>query len=109
MTDPEEKDLEYIRTTYMPDLVLQYHNALYFSAHAVSSAYLVECMNLAKQVGDNDELTRLFVQTGRMGELVDALALSSKALVNTQSKSKRDFESGETMGIWDVDDHDHYS
>ena len=98
----EESDFEYIRTRYMADFILQYHNALYFSAHAVSSRYLVECMELAKQVGDNQEVTGIFIKTGRMRELVDALALSSKALVNTQAKNKKSFESGERMGIWDV-------
>lgn len=62
----------------------------------------MECMNLAKQVADNEPLTQIFVSARRMGELVDALALSSKAIVNTKAKHKKRFPNGETLGIWDV-------
>lgn len=40
-----------------------------------------------------------------MRELVDALAMSSKAMVNTRANSKSDkkLPGGETMGIWNVE------
>lgn len=101
-TETEEAELEYIRVTYVPELILQYHNVLYFSARTLTSEYLVDCMNLSTQVADNQELTRVFVAARRMTELVDALALSSKAIVNTRSAGKKKFANGETLEIWDV-------
>ena len=105
----ERRNLQTILTTYVDDFILQYHNALYFSTHVISSQYLVECMNLSNQVADNAAMTDLFVRMGRMRELVDALALSSKALVNTGGESKKGFGSGETMGIWDVKNNPNHS
>ena len=63
----------------------------------------MDCMNLAKDVGDNEELTRIFMAGRRMSELVDALALSSKAIVNTKAKNKKTFPNGESLHIWDVE------
>lgn len=37
-----------------------------------------------------------------MAELVDALALASKAMVLTDPKNDRTFENGQTLGIWRV-------
>ncbi|KAL5336919.1 107-domain-containing protein [Aspergillus crustosus] len=100
--EKEAAEFEEIRNTYIPELFLEYHSALYFSAHVISSDYLVQCMNLALQVSENDFLTRSFVAAGRMAELVDALALSSKAMVNARAKSGARLLGGESLGIWNV-------
>jgi nuclear pore complex protein Nup107 len=59
-------------------------------------------MNLAMQVAENEFLTRSFVASRRMTELMDALALSSKAMVNARAKSNVRLLGGETLGIWNV-------
>ncbi|EAW07749.1 nucleoporin Nup84/Nup107 family protein [Aspergillus clavatus NRRL 1] len=101
--ETEEAELEEIRVTYIPELFLDYHSALYFSAHVLTSEILVQCMNLAMQVSENDYLTRSFVGARRMRELVDALALSSKAMVNTRGKPGKRLLGGESLGIWTVE------
>ncbi|KAF5854945.1 Nucleoporin nup84 [Aspergillus alliaceus] len=99
----EQAELEEIRKTYIPELFLDYHNALYYAGHVLTSELLVQCMNLAMQVSENEYLTSAFVASRRMAELVDALALSSKAMVNTRAKADKKLLGGETLGIWNVE------
>jgi nuclear pore complex protein Nup107 len=100
--ETEAAELEQIRTTYIPELFLEYHSALYYCAHIVSSEILVQCMNLAMQVAENEPLTRSFVAGKRMAELMDALALSSKAMVNAHAKPDARSAGGESLGLWTV-------
>ena len=100
--DTEQAELDEIRTTYIPEVFLDYHSALYYSGHILSSDILVQCMNLAMQVSENEYLTRSFVESQRMAELVDALALSSKAMVNTGAQPGKRLLGGESLGIWNV-------
>ncbi|KAL4916215.1 107-domain-containing protein [Aspergillus aurantiobrunneus] len=100
--EAEQAELEEIRNTYIPELFLEYHSALYFTAHVISSDILVQCMNLAMQVAENEYLTRSFVASKRMAELMDALALSSKAMVNARAKPNSRLLGGESLGIWNV-------
>lgn len=102
-TETEQAELEEIRKTYIPELFLDYHNALYYAGHVLTSELLVQCMNLAIQVSENEYLTSAFVASRRMAELVDALALSSKAMINTQAKPGKKLLGGESLGIWNVD------
>ncbi|KAG2415467.1 hypothetical protein HFD88_006658 [Aspergillus terreus] len=101
--ESEQAELEEIRNTYIPELFLDYHNALYYAGHVLSSEHLVQCMNMAIQVSENEYLTRSFVFSRRMAELVDALALSSKAMVNTRAKPGKKMLGGESLGIWNID------
>lgn len=99
----EETQLEYIRSTYLPEVFLYYHNALYFAGHSLSGEFLVECVNLSTVIAGNPSLTSSFVSAGRMCELVDALALSSTALVNTPTpKNKKKLAHGARFDIWKI-------
>lgn len=100
--EPNVSELEEIRLTYIPELFLDYHNALYYAAHVLTGEILVQCMNLGMQVSENEHLTRSFVGAKRMRELVDALAVSSKAMVNTHSEPGKRLLGGEMLGIWNV-------
>ncbi|PYH99387.1 nuclear pore complex protein An-Nup84 [Aspergillus ellipticus CBS 707.79] len=98
--DAERAELDEIRNTYLPELFLEYHGAMYFSAHVLTSELLVQCMNLATQVSEVEHLTSSFVASRRMRELMDALAISSKAMVNTHAKPGLKLLGGESLGIW---------
>ena len=100
--EPNVSELEEIRQTYIPELFLDYHNALYYAAHVLSGEILVQCMNLGMQVSENEHLTRSFIGAKRMRELVDALAVSSKAMVNTHSEPGKRLLGGEMLGVWNV-------
>lgn len=101
--EAETADLTQIRNTYIPELFLEYHNALYTASYTLSSRYLTQCMNLAVQVSDNSHLTRSFCDARRVAELVDALAISSKAIVRHGETREKTMINGETLGIWHVD------
>jgi len=100
--EPNMSELEEIRLTYIPELFLDYHNALYYAAHVLTGEILVQCMNLGMQVSENEHLTRSFVGAKRMRELVDALAVSSKAMMNTHSEPGKRLLGGEMLSIWNV-------
>ncbi|KAE8145807.1 107-domain-containing protein [Aspergillus avenaceus] len=102
-TEAEQAELEEIRVIYIPELFLSYHNALYHAGHVLTSEHLIQCMNLAIQVAENELLNGAFIRARRMAELMDALALSSRAMVNTQAKADKKLPTGETLGIWNVD------
>ncbi|THC96345.1 hypothetical protein EYZ11_004160 [Aspergillus tanneri] len=101
-SETERAELEEIRNTYIPELFLDYHAALYYSAHVHTSENLVQCMNLAVQVAENEYLNRTFVASRRMAELVDALAISSRAMVYSGAKPGIKLLGGESLGIWNV-------
>jgi nuclear pore complex protein Nup107 len=99
----EERDYEHIRQTYLPELILDYHNALYYASHSLDKpTLLTQCMTVSIWVATIPHLTRSFTNAQRMGELVDALALASKAMVLTDPKYDRTFENGQNLGIWRV-------
>ncbi|PWY83089.1 nuclear pore complex protein An-Nup84 [Aspergillus sclerotioniger CBS 115572] len=98
--EADQAELEQIRNTYLPEVFLDYHSAMYYSAHVLTSELLVQCMNLATQVAEVEHLTSSFVASRRVGELVNALALSSKAMVNTRAKPGVRLLGGESLGIW---------
>lgn len=102
-TGEEESDYEHIRRTYLPELILDYHNALYYASHSLDKpTLLTQCMTVSIWVATIPHLTRSFNKAKRMTELVDALALASKAMVLTDPKQDRTFENGQNLGIWRV-------
>lgn len=103
MLEREAEQLEYIRSTYLPEVFLYYHNALYFAGHSLSAEYLVECVHLSTEIAGSPTLTSSFLSAGRMRELVDALALSSAALVKAPiPKNKRKLAHGARFDIWKI-------
>ncbi|KAH8728768.1 107-domain-containing protein, partial [Phaeosphaeriaceae sp. PMI808] len=107
-----------LKRAYMPDIVLAYISVLQTAAFflqresAVSSA--VKAMEIANLVADenNEWLQRAFLETGRMSELVDALAVVSKAMLRLgehESKKtgmKKRGSRGATLRIWDLNAKD---
>jgi Nuclear pore protein 84 / 107 len=91
---------------------------LNFAGHFVSRESLLDCLNLAISVGESEELTNVFVEAGRMRELVDGLAISSRAILTANEKGAswrgrtrvggrakfggKGRGPGENSGIWSV-------
>ncbi|KAJ5682266.1 hypothetical protein N7462_005431 [Penicillium macrosclerotiorum] len=101
--DTEERDYAHIRRTYLPELLLDYHNALYYSSHSLDKpSLLTQCMTTSIWVANNAHLTRAFTEAQRMTEFMDCLALAAKAMVLTDPKHDRTFENGQTLGLWRV-------
>jgi nuclear pore complex protein Nup107 len=116
--DAETQDTWNLKFVYIPEIVLAYLSVLQTAAFflqrdsAVSSA--VRAMEIANLVADEDNewLQKVFLKTGRMSELVDALAMVSKAMLRLnehepkKSATKKRGSKGETLRIWDLNAKD---
>ncbi|CAL5870664.1 uncharacterized protein PFLUO_LOCUS4904 [Penicillium psychrofluorescens] len=99
----EEKDFAYIRRTYLPELLLDYHNALYYASSTLGEGNLLtQCMTVSIWIAGKPHLTRSFTESKRMAELVEVLACSSKAMVLDKTMKDRYLESGQYPFIWKV-------
>ncbi|KAK2750325.1 Nucleoporin nup84 [Myotisia sp. PD_48] len=101
--DIEAKELEFIRSTYLPEVLLAYHSALYHSGHILGREVFAQCMTLATVIAGSQTLVECFMAADRMQELVDALALSSFAILRTKDSTlKRKLPHGATLDIWKI-------
>lgn len=103
-TADEERDYKHIRRTYLPEIILDYHNALYYASHSLDKPNLLtQCMTVSIWVANNPYLTTSFTEAQRMSELMDCLALAGKAMVLADPKNDQSFPNGQTLSIWRVD------
>ncbi|TVY83378.1 Nucleoporin [Lachnellula suecica] len=84
-----EEDFTLLREAYLPETILAYICALNFAGSALTRNFLMECMDLATVIAEeNSALLELFEQTDRMKELVEAFATASKTLLLISSEKK---------------------
>jgi len=110
MNEKEAIELREIRNAYLPDVILAYNSILHCAGHLLSRDLLLQCMQLSTIVAaQGSDLAECFVATGRMSELVDSLAASSKALLKAnehggakRGKSRKTGGHGESLAIWQV-------
>ena len=94
--------ISFIRNHYLPECVLAYNSVLYFAGHTISRSWLVECMNLAQVVATTQSLTNVFMESGRMRELVTAFAMSSQALLHANQAGGKKGKKDSGFDIWQV-------
>ncbi|KUJ20234.1 uncharacterized protein LY89DRAFT_682004 [Mollisia scopiformis] len=106
-------DLRRLREAYLPETLLAYITTLQFAGQHLSRDFLLECMDFATMVADEDsDLLSVFMSTGQMQELVETLAFSSKNLLLAtsqkpgSSKSKKLRMKGWTHDLWSVKKED---
>ncbi|KAF5705979.1 hypothetical protein FGLOB1_7696 [Fusarium globosum] len=105
-----DQELQDLRQAYLPETVLAYVGTLHFAGTGLSRDNLLECMELASIVAERDsDLSVAFLEAGRMKELVEVFAASSKALaISTGEKrtastgSKKLREMGWSRDLWSV-------
>lgn len=107
--DEEAPVLADIRIAYLPEVVLAYNSVLHFAGHAISREMLLQCMELAAVVAaKGSDVAACFVSAGRMSELVDAFAITSKAILRANeqgskaNKGRKKTVHGETLDLWTV-------
>lgn len=106
----EQAEFKLLREAYLPETILAYITTLHFAGSLLTRDLLMECLDLsATMAAEDSDLLDLFVKTGRMQELVEAFALTSKALlVVTSGKSRSGAGSkklrarGWTPELWSV-------
>lgn len=108
--DSEATEFEQIRVACLPELVLAYNAILNHSGYYISRDILLKSMDLAATVAaEETDLTACFSAAGRMPELVDSLALSSRNMIQAEEqgsrggkgKSKRKLD-GASLGLWSM-------
>lgn len=79
--DEQAQEFAQLRETYLPETVIAYVAALQYAGNWLTRENLLEAMDLAATIaGKDSDVAELFVQTGRIKELVAAFASCSKAL-----------------------------
>ena len=101
-----------VKHIYIPEIIIAYISVVQSMAVFTSREITTKTMDIATVIADSERvwLQNVFMETGRMGELVDMLALTSKAMltmVEDGGKSRRDGgkkrgSKGETNRIWDL-------
>lgn len=100
-----------LKKIYIPEIVLTYISIVQAAAYFTNRDLATKAMEIAVLVADEerDWVQRVFLETGRMTELVGALAEVSKAMLRlneheTKGKvgSKKRGHRGETLKIWDL-------
>ncbi|KAH6895152.1 nuclear pore protein 84/107 [Thelonectria olida] len=105
-----DEELQELRQAYLPETIMAYVSTLHFAGTGLSRDHLLECMELAAVIAErNSDLSTVFVEAGRMKELVEAFAACSKALaISTGEKrtvgsgSKKLREMGWSRDLWSV-------
>jgi nuclear pore complex protein Nup107 len=105
----EAQDFQTIKRAYIPELLIGYISILQATAYFSSRETAVKAMDLANVVADRDGewIQKALLESGRMKDFVDALALVSRAMValgenKEKSAKKKRGGKGETLRIWDV-------
>lgn len=99
--DSEAKEFEQIRVQCLPEVVLAYISILNFSGHVLSREILVKTMDLAEIVAaQGSDLGACFMASGRMPELMDSLALSSRNMI--RAEESRPGKSRGKLDLWVV-------
>jgi nuclear pore complex protein Nup107 len=94
---------------YIPDVVLAYLSVLQSASYFLQKDPAIQAMEVAVMVADeqNEWVQRVLLETGRMSELVDALAGVSKAMLRLgegakEKPVKKRGGKGETMRLWNL-------
>ncbi|KAK8082904.1 Nucleoporin NUP84 [Apiospora saccharicola] len=107
----DEEDFEILRDMYLPETVLGYVSVLHFAGTNLSRENLLECMELAATIAEKDsDIASVLMRSGRMKELVEGFANSSKALAvsatdkkgGVGASSKKMRELGWSRELWSV-------
>lgn len=105
--DSEAVDLKWIRVCYIPEILLAYQCALYSAGPMISRDAYIELMDLSTTIADESTgLTELFVQSGRMRELVDGFAQAGKMMLVMKGVNGKKFRpkgrEGKDLSLWEI-------
>ncbi|KAF1992830.1 hypothetical protein P154DRAFT_528201 [Amniculicola lignicola CBS 123094] len=112
-TQADQADFNALKRIYIPELILTYICVIHTFAFLTRREEAVKAMDVANIVASerNKWIQTAFIESGRMGELVDLLAAVSRAMVGmseVEGKSKgrvggrKRVEGGRTMKVWDL-------
>ena len=111
--DEDEKyDFDFIRINYLPETIMGYLTVLHAAGNLVSRENLLDAMDLANLIarGKNEEggengLEEAFVEGGRVRELMECFALTSKVMLVLKAEGKHwkpKKRSPRELGMWEL-------
>ena len=105
--DDERADLQMIRTTFIPEIVLAYNTVLHSAGSIITRNSLLESMDLSIIVAKaENRVSDSFVEAGRMRELVTSFAYTSRVMLLLKSQGRpwtpRKDREGKDLGIWEI-------
>jgi len=102
----EDDQMKRIRHAYLPEIVLAYVASLHAAGHLLTRENLLKCLDVATEIAANEDLVQCFKETGRMKELVQSFALTSKAMLelgqSNASRKNKNRSGARSLGIWEV-------
>lgn len=106
----DTSDTTNLKRAYIPEMIITYLSVLQSASFLLNRDTSLKAMEIATLVADNESgwLQALFLSTGRMSELVQALAQVSKAMLHLnehdgkKKETKKRGSKGETLRIWDL-------
>ena len=101
----EAADLQHIRKTIIPEVIIAYNTALYSAGPTISRDSYIESMDLSVAIADETNgLTECFVAAGRMRELVSSFAQTSKLMLvmKASGRLRKRNKEGKSLGIWEI-------
>ena len=108
----EERDLEFIRVHYLPEIVLAYNTVLHSAGNLITRDSLLDSMELSVAIANGKKhehdngLQEVFVKAGRMRELVESFALTSKTMLILKAEGQewrpKKGRRGMDLGIWEI-------
>jgi hypothetical protein len=110
ITEGYMAEFKLLREAYLPGTLLAYITVLQFAGLSLTRDFLLECMELSSTIAEEgSDLLDLFRKSGHMQELVEVLALASKALLlassspkNKTTRSKKLRMRGWSQELWNV-------
>ncbi|KAF2173217.1 hypothetical protein M409DRAFT_62789 [Zasmidium cellare ATCC 36951] len=106
ITEDEERGLEYIRKQYIPEILIAYNTVLHSAGAAISRENLIQSMDLSVTIANTEVLVEAVKKEGRMRELVDSFAETSKKMLILKAEGKpwrpRKDREGKDLGLWEI-------
>jgi hypothetical protein len=87
LSDEDALDLHHIKLAYLPSILLAYNGALTFASTVLGPEILLKSLELTNLLADeaaNADLVDTIVESGRMRDLVEGLALTQRHLIAMQ-------------------------
>jgi nuclear pore complex protein Nup107 len=111
--EDEEQDLVFFRTEFVPEVVIAYNTVLHAAGNLITRDSLLLSMELSATIAKgkttddaSNGLVECFMQAGRMRELVQSFALTSKLMLLLHSTGRewkpKKATKGMDLAIWEL-------
>ncbi|KAK0869962.1 Nucleoporin nup84 [Friedmanniomyces endolithicus] len=104
--EEDQKQLDLLRNTYLPEVLIAYATALYTAGPTISRESYIESMDLSVAIAAEDNgLTDTFTTAKRMRELVNVFAQTSKMMLvmkGINKKVRKADKMGKDLGVWEI-------